>query len=44
MRGQWAGHLARMKNNKWAKKITEWTPREGRRAKGRPRKKMEGRS
>ena len=28
-----------MNNNKWANKITEWTPREGRRAKVRPRKR-----
>ncbi len=27
MKGQWAGHLARMSSNRWAKKTTEWTPR-----------------
>ena len=35
MKGQWAGHIARMRNNKWAKNSTEWTPREGRRQRGR---------
>ena len=30
MRGQWAGHIARMSNTRWAKIISEWTPREGR--------------
>ena len=39
MKGQWAGHLARMPNNRWAKKTTEWTPREGRRARGRPKRR-----
>ena len=34
-KGQWAGDLARM--NKWVKKTTEWTPREGSRTKGRPK-------
>ena len=39
MKGQWAGHLARMNNNKWAKKTTEWTPREGNRTKGKPKRR-----
>ena len=38
-KGQWAGHLARMDNNRWAKKTTEWRPREGSRAKGRPKRR-----
>ena len=29
MKGQWAGHVARMSNIRWAKKTSEWTPREG---------------
>ena len=37
MRGQWAGHIARMRNTRWAKIISGWTPREGRRARGRPK-------
>ena len=39
MKGQWAGHLARMDNKRWAKIATEWTPREGKRRKGRPKKR-----
>ena len=39
MRGQWAGHIARMSNAGWAKIISEWTPREGRRARGRPKRR-----
>ena len=29
MKGQWAGHVARMKNTRWAKITSEWTPRDG---------------
>ena len=39
MKGQWAGHLARINNNKWAKKTMEKTPREGSRMKGRPKRR-----
>eukprot|EP00795_Rhopilema_esculentum_P010459 gene10459-biopygen13011 len=39
MIGQWAGHLARMSNNRWAKITTEWTPRNGRRRRGRPKRR-----
>ena len=28
MKGQWAGHVARMKNTRWAKITSEWTPKE----------------
>ena len=38
-KGQWAGHLARMKKSKWAKRTTEWWPREGSRARGRPKRR-----
>ena len=38
-KGQWAGHLARMNTSKWARKTTEWTPREGKRARGRPKRR-----
>ena len=37
MRGEWAGHVARMNNTRWAKIISEWTPGEGKRVKGRPK-------
>ena len=39
MRGQWAGHVARMSNTRWAKLTSEWTPREGKRVKGRPKRR-----
>ena len=39
MKGQWAGHLARMNNGRWAKKTTEWTPRSGSRRRGRQKKR-----
>jgi hypothetical protein len=35
----WAGHVARMANNRWAKMTTEWTPREGKRARGKPKRR-----
>ena len=28
-KGQWAGHVTRMDFNNWARKTTEWTPRDG---------------
>ena len=39
MRGQWAGHIAWMSNTRWVKITSEWTPREGRQARGRPKTK-----
>jgi hypothetical protein len=33
----WYGHLQRMSEERWPKKIWEWTP-QGRRRRGRPRK------
>ena len=39
MRGQWAGHVARMSNTRWAKITSEWTPREGKRVRGRPKRR-----
>ena len=38
-RGQWAGHAARMSNTRWAKITSEWTPREGKRVRGRPKRR-----
>ncbi|KHN75854.1 Putative uncharacterized transposon-derived protein F52C9.6, partial [Toxocara canis] len=37
-----AGHLARMKNNRWTKRIAEWNPRDARRPSGRPPTRREG--
>ena len=33
----WAGHVARFKDNRWTKRVTEWTPREWTRRQGRPK-------
>ena len=33
---RWAGHIARMKDNRWTKRCTEWQPRRGKRSRGRP--------
>ena len=38
-KGQWAGHLARMNPNRLARKVTEWTPRQGKRTPGRPKRR-----
>ena len=37
-RGQWAGHVARMSNTRWAKITSEWTPRKGKRVRRRPKR------
>ena len=26
---RWAGHVARREDNRWSKRLTDWTPREG---------------
>ena len=33
----WAGHIARFKDNRWTKRVTEWTPRKWTRGQGRPK-------
>ena len=33
----WAGHIARFKDDRWAKRATEWTPREWARRRGIPK-------
>ena len=33
---KWAGHIARLKDNRWTKRCTEWQPRRGKRSRGRP--------
>lgn len=38
---KWAGHLIRDQTNKWAKKVAEWYPREGKRKRGRPTKRWD---
>lgn len=39
LKWNWAGHICRMSNNKWTKKITEWIPRDCKRSRGRQRKR-----
>ena len=39
MKWRWAGHVARMTDNRWTIRSTEWTPRDGRRSVGRPFKR-----
>ena len=36
---KWAGHVARLDDNRWTQRVTEWQPREGRRSRGRQRKR-----
>ena len=38
---RWAGHIARMKDNRWTKPCTEWQPRRGKRSRGRPSRRWE---
>ncbi|GFR84769.1 endonuclease-reverse transcriptase [Elysia marginata] len=35
LKRDWAGHVARMSDNRWAKRATEWQPRIGKRSRGR---------
>lgn len=37
MKWNWAGHVVRMDNNRWAKKLTEWIPKSNKRTRGRKR-------
>ena len=36
---KWAGHIARMKDDRWTYQITNWRPRDGKRRQGRPSKR-----
>ena len=33
---RWAGHVARREDNRWSKRLTDWTPRDGKRSRKRP--------
>jgi len=33
---RWAGHVARMNDNRWTKRITDWCPYKYKRSKKRP--------
>ncbi|CAH2250851.1 jg10233 [Pararge aegeria aegeria] len=37
LKWKWAGHVCRQKQDRWAKRVTEWYPREGKRSRGRQR-------
>ena len=32
---KWAGHVARMHDNRWTQRVTDWQPRNGKRSRGR---------
>ena len=36
---KWAGHVARTNDNRWTQRVTEWQPREGRKTRGRQRRR-----
>jgi hypothetical protein len=36
LKWQWADHISRRPNNRWSKRVLEWTPRLGKRRVGRP--------
>lgn len=36
---RWAGHVARMKDNRWTKRLMEWKPRTGKRRGGRQKRR-----
>ena len=40
MKSKLAGHVARMKNDRWAKITTEWIPRERSRGRGKPKRRQ----
>ncbi|CAG9137233.1 unnamed protein product [Plutella xylostella] len=39
LKWNWAGHVCRMHPDRWAKIATEWVPGDGRRRRGRPRRR-----
>ena len=38
---KWACHIARMEENRWTKRCTEWHPRRGKRSRGRPSRRWQ---
>ena len=38
---RWAGHIARMKDNRWTKRCIERQPRRGKRSRGRPSRRWQ---
>ena len=39
LKWEWAGHVARMHADRWAKIVTHWMPEGGHRRRGRPRRR-----
>ena len=39
MKWSWAGHISRLKDDRWTKRITTWKPYERKRLRGRPAKR-----
>ena len=38
---RWAGHITRMKDDRWTKRCTEWQPRRGKRSRRRPSRRWQ---
>ena len=38
---RWVGQIARLKDNRWTKRCTEWQPRRGKRSRGRPSRRWQ---
>ena len=38
---KWASHIARLKDNRWTRRCTEWQPRRGKRSRGRPSRRWQ---
>ena len=36
---RWAGHVLRVQDNRWTRRLTEWQPRTGKRKRGRQKKR-----
>ena len=41
LKWQWAGHIARLPDNRWTKTVTEWIPLEGKRKQAWPKLRWE---
>ncbi|GFR63481.1 dystrophin [Elysia marginata] len=39
---KWAGHVARLQDNRWTLRVTEWQPRNGKRSRGRQARRWRG--
>ena len=38
---KWVGHIARLKDNRWTRRCTEWQPSRGKRSRGRPSRRWQ---